>query len=369
MPPRRPDRHHVGPVRSAALRAPAPVVIAGTAALGYKARMLFLRGFAVLAAVTSLSVVPQAPAGFLPGDRVLLDAHNAYPDAGRWADRLDRALATGMPLAVEQDLAWCRPAGSDRFESVVSHEADCRGDEPTLRAYFFDRIRPLIERALEEGPSADWPLVTLNLDFKTNEPAHHAAVWALLGEHEDWLTTASRGPSSAAVTPLSVGPLLVLTGEDDRQQRAFFDRVPVGGRLRVFGAVHTVAAGDATGLPRPEAATTYRRWWNHPWRVVEPGGPTEAGSWTRADADRLAAVVRTGHAAGLWVRFYTLDGHAADRSQGWSDGYNFGSVEAAGIRWRATIAAGVDFVATDQYERFAGALAAAGATDPTPAAR
>lgn len=331
--------------------------------------MLHWRVVTIAAAVAWLSVLEAAAPGFLPGARVLLDAHNAYPDAGRWDDRLDRALATGPPLAIEQDLAWCRPAGSDRFESVVSHEATCRGDEPTLRAYFFDRIRPLIERALEGGPSADWPLVTLNLDFKTNEPEHHAAVWALLGQHQAWLTTAPRAATSAAVTPLSVGPLLVLTGEDDLQQRTFFDTLPVGGRLRVFGAVHTVERGDTAGLPHPEAATTYRRWWNHPWRIVEPGGPTEAGDWSRADADRLAAVVGTAHAAGLWVRFYTLNGHAADWSQGWSAGYNFGSVDAAAIRWRAAIAAGVDFVATDQYEHFAGALTAARRDGPAAVAR
>ena len=38
---------------------------------------------------------------------------------------------------------------------------------------------------------------------------------------------------------------------------------------------------------------------------------------------------------------------------GWSPGYNFTSLDAARVRWRAAIAAGVDFVATDQYEEFA----------------
>ena len=39
----------------------------------------------------------------------------------------------------------------------------------------------------------------------------------------------------------------------------------------------------------------------------------------------------------------------------WADtpSYNFGSLEAVRHRWRAAIAAGVDFVATDQYEEFA----------------
>ena len=75
---------------------------------------------------------------------------------------------------------------------LVSHESTCVGGEPTLESYFFERVRPIVEAALAKGPSADWPLITLNLDFKTNEPEHHAAVWALLGKYERWLTTAPR---------------------------------------------------------------------------------------------------------------------------------------------------------------------------------
>ena len=120
---------------------------------------------------------------FLPGHRTLLDAHNAYPDRGRFADRIDVALATGLPVAIEQDLAWCVSAGG-AMAPLVSHESTCVGGEPTLEAYFFERVRPIVEAALAEGPSADWPLITLNLDFKTNEPEHHAAVWALLGKYE-----------------------------------------------------------------------------------------------------------------------------------------------------------------------------------------
>jgi hypothetical protein len=57
------------------------------------------------------------------------------------------------------------------------------------------------------------------------------------------------------------------------------------------------------------------------------------------------------------VRFYTLDGFDPLDNQGWSSGYNFGSSEAAALRWRASIAAGTDFVATDMYEAFAAVLA------------
>jgi hypothetical protein len=291
---------------------------------------------------------------------VLLDAHNAYPYHGQWRDRIDRALATGVPVAIEEDLAWvCLPPQSCR--SVIAHEEPYTGDEPTLRDYFFERIRPVVERALASANRREWPLIVLNLDFKTNEPEHHAAVWALLGEYEAWLTTAARTARSDEVGPLDVRPVLVLSGEPDAQQAAFHDRVPVGGRLRVFGAVATSRAGEtrgSAGAPPPDVSpgpgTNYRRWWNNPWSVVEPGGPHKAGEWTPEDAARLRLLVKRAHDAGLWVRFYTLNGTGPNEpSFGWDASYNFGSREAVGLRWRAALDAGVDFVATDQYEAFA----------------
>ena len=290
---------------------------------------------------------------FLPGHRTLLDAHNAYPDQGRFADRIDVALAPGLPVAIEQDVAWCRSAGG-ALAPLVSHEATCVGGEPTLEAYFFERVRPIMEAALTEGPSGDWPLITLNLDFKTNEPEHHAAVWTLLARYERWLTTAPKLANAATVAPLQVGPLLVLTGSSDVQQQTFHDAVANDGRLLVFGAIAGIAApeSDATALPRATPATNYRRWWNHPWSVVEREGQRAAGDWTPADAARLQAIVADAHAHGLWVRFYTLNGLAGDR-EGWTASYNFGSLDAARLRWRAAIDASVDFIATDQYAEFA----------------
>jgi hypothetical protein len=106
---------------------------------------------------------------------------------------------------------------------------------------------------------------------------------------------------------------------------------------------------------RPGPKTNYRRWWNNPWVVVEGGGQNRAGAWTAADAERLGALVREAHDAGLWIRFYTLNGTTAAESQArlWTASYNFGSLDAVRTRWNAAIEAGVDFVATDQYEDFA----------------
>lgn len=170
------------------------------------------------------------------------------------------------------------------------------------------------------------------------------------------------------MAPFTRGPLLVLTEQGDGQERAFHDLVPIGGRLRLFGTVPAAAIPEglsaearadlAIGAPAETviagAATNYRRWTNHAWAVVERGGPPRAAGWTGADRARLDALVDRAHGLGLWIRFYTLNGHPPDVSdtQGWSDGYNFGSAAAVEARWRAAIAAGVDFIATDQYEAF-----------------
>jgi hypothetical protein len=156
------------------------------------------------------------------------------------------------------------------------------------------------------------------------------------------------------VAPLQVGPLLVLTGSLDIQQVTFHDAVPLGGRLRVFGAVAGIAPPESApaALPRATPATNYRRWWNHPWRVVETEGQSAAGEWTPEDAVRLAAIVADAHAHGLWIRFYTLNGVAGER-EGWTGSYNFGSLDAVSRRWRAAVDAKVDFIATDQYAEFA----------------
>lgn len=329
-----------------------------------------LAGF-LLIAVCVLSGKETTPlAAIRPGSRVMMDAHNCYPYGGRWADRIDRALNAGTPLAIEQDLFWHTDPHTHESRSLVTHGKPIHGNEPTMREYFFERIRPLMEKALREGDHGDWPLVTLNLDFKSDEPAHHAAVWKLLKEYEPWICAAERTANIRDVMPITVRPLLVLTGEADTQARDFYDIVPVGERLLVFGAVHTEDRPPRS-LPEamvPEPANNYRRWWNNPWSVVERGGQRKAGAWTPQDERRLQDLVSHAHTLGLWIRFYTLDG-LADRDlnkNGWDKGYNFGSREKAQIRWEAAIRAGVDFVATDQYEDVA-ALIRTGATPGTPA--
>ena len=102
----------------------------------------------------------------------------------------------------------------------------------------------------------------------------------------------------------------------------------------------------------PHHADNYARWINFPWNVIEAGGQNRAGSWTAAEMHRLTTFAQRAHTRGLWIRFYTLDGFTAAQDRGWTASYNFGSQSAAERRWKAARQAGVDFIATDQYEAF-----------------
>jgi hypothetical protein len=317
------------------------------------------------------AVTADAPA--MLGGRPLLHAHNAYPEGGRWRDRLDRALATGQtPLVIEQDIAYA-PRNEPDDRTVVSHDAKLHGSEPSLQQYFFDRVRPILDRALAAGEKQRWPVLVLHLDFKTNERAHHRAVWDLLRRHQKWLTTAAADPDPMHVSELKPGPLLVLTENGPGQERDFTEWASAGGSLLLFGSIPAPAvrpSDDAEERARilraaapnqlvPTAATSYRRWVNFSWGAVEEGGPPKASDWTRDDQERLDAIVGYAHQQGLLVRFYTLNGHSAAASRGWGAGYNFGDLEAARLRWKAAIRSGVDLIATDQYEECAATLQAA----------
>jgi hypothetical protein len=304
------------------------------------------------------------PMDLLNHNRPLVDAHNCYPYEGQWRDRLDRALSAGLPIGIEQDLAW-----GSQGTPVVSHSRDVKGGEPTLREHFFEHVRPLVEKALRENNRASWPLITVHFDFKDNRPELHRAVWELLGEYESWITTALKTTDPTVLSPFDVKPLLVLTEDNDAQEEAFFTSLKVGAKLRLFGSAHTtglpgksreelahLAATAAPELLLKERPTNYRRWWNNSWAEVEEGGQGKAGDWTKADEQRLKALVDHAHKLGFWIRFYTLDGFSQTENRGWDQGYNFGSREAALVRWKAAQAAGVNLIATDQFEDLAAAM-------------
>jgi hypothetical protein len=262
-----------------------------------------------------------------------------------------------MPLAIEQDLFWYADPKTGHARSVLTHGSPVSGNEPSMRDYFFERVRPIVEKALREGNPSDWPLITLNLDLKSEESEHLSAIWDLLTEYRDWISTAPRSADIHKVEPLDVKPILVLTGESEGQKASFYDQRSIGSKLLVFGAV-PANAKDPLAEPEvlsPNPADNYHRWWNNYWGVVEAGGPSKAGPWTPEKNERLMALVTHAHKQGLWIRFYTLDGATtAELScSGWFRSYNFGSRAAVEPRWQAAINAGADYIATDQYEDFA----------------
>jgi len=311
----------------------------------------------VLCSTSHLAEQSRPAPAFYPGQRVSLDAHNCYPYGEWWADRIDRALSAGTPLAIEQDLAWYTDRRTGQSRSVLSHSPNASGSEPGMKEYFFERVRPIVEEALRQNDRSQWPLITLNLDLKTEEVPHLRAIWSLLEEYSDWITSAPRLADIHTIAPLTVRPILVLTGESNSQKAVFYDQVPEGHGLLVFGATrtHNENPRAAPAVLAPDKSDNYHRWWNNPWRVVEPAGQNHAGEWSPESEQRLTQLVRYAHERGFWIRFYTLDGEprADESSHGWFHSYNFGSLDAARLRWRAAIHAGVDFVAVDQYEDFA----------------
>jgi hypothetical protein len=313
--------------------------------------------------IVLLSLAAQL--SFLNQNQPVLDAHNCYPYRGQWADRIERALSTGFPVAIEQDLAWYVDPATGQGRIVVSHSAKADGTEPTLQHYFFDRVRPLVEKELREGHASEWPRIILHFDFKDNQKPLLEAVWKLLGEYErqGWITTAVKAGDPNELQPFDPKPVLVLTEDSDAQEEVFFQAVPATGRLRLFGSAHTAPVRAQSQTERnhllatlpaeqllTEKPTNYRRWWNNSWYLVEEGGAPRAGEWTPAKMKRLRALVDYAHNRGFWIRFYTLDGFLPADDQGWGAAYNFGSLEAAQIRWQAAMNAGVDLIATDQYE-------------------
>src|SRR5262245_48919381 len=109
--------------------------------------------FALLISLSRIRASQQAQTAtaFRPAGRVLLDTHNCSPYRAWSSDRIDRALPTGTPVAIEQELAWYKDPRTGREWSVLSHSPTATGSEPSLRDYFFERIRPIVESALKEG--------------------------------------------------------------------------------------------------------------------------------------------------------------------------------------------------------------------------
>ena len=324
----------------------------------------------IAAIVAAVSAIAGSSKPLAPGSRTIVLSHNAYPDHGKYADRLDRALAV-LPVAVEEDLAWV-----DGRSLLIHGSKNIASDDPTLETYFFPKVKPIMEKALKEGNKGDWPLVTLYLDIKNDPIEHLQAIDKLLDKYDSWLTKAAKTADIARQSPLEVKPMMVLVEDKqgDIKQKFFYDSVPVGGKIRVFGsaekfdenpqklprerkaeAIAMMASRDPEQLVSKKA-DNYRRWFGANWAFVEKSGQADAGEWNKATEARLKKFVDYGHRLGYFVGFYCLDGFSGAENQGWDAEYNFGSKDTARVRWEAAAHAHLDFVSTDQVEDVAKVL-------------
>jgi hypothetical protein len=326
-----------------------------------------MKRITMLLALGVLTTTPlQAqPSNFSPNARTLVLAHNAYPYQGKWADRLDRAIASGIPLVAEEDLAWV-----DGKSLLIHGAKNASADDPTLESYFFPKVAPAMESAIRSGDKSKWPLIILYLDIKNDPPEHLEAIGQVLDRYSKWLTTAVKTADITKQSPLKLGPMMVIVEDkqNDIKQQYFYDRVPVGGEIRVFGSV-TKPAENPAKLPKQDYINTlpsvpleqittskadnYRRWWGVDSAYVEKGGEAHHSDWGPEQQTRLKSIVDYGHSLGYVMAFYCLDGYAASDDQGWDAGYNFGSRDVVEPRWRAAIAAHTDLISTDQYQELA----------------
>ncbi len=332
-----------------------------------KLTLIFVTLFAtaLLAQTNQNTKSASKHAQYAPGSRVQILAHNAYPDHGKYEDRLDRAIASGTPFVVEEDLAWV-----DGRSLLIHGSKNVTAEDPTLETYFFPKVKAMMEKALKQGNKGNWPLVTLYLDIKNDPPEHLEAISKMLDNYDAWLTTAVKTNDIAKQSPLQLKPMMVLVEDKqkDIKQDFFYERVPVGGKIRVFGSV-TKPMDNPNKLPKQEwidslstvepqqiataKADNYHRWWGLGWEYVEKGGASKAGEWNSEKQARLEKFVNYAHEQGFFISFYCLDGYSAEQNRGWDKDYNFPSYDAALIRWQAARKAHVDFLSTDQYEEVA----------------
>jgi hypothetical protein len=194
----------------------------------------------------------------------------------------------------------------------------------------------------------------------------------MLDKYESWLTTAVKSADASKQSPLDLKPMMVLLEDKqkDVKREFFYDRVPVGGKIRAFGSPDK-PDGNPQKLPNDRAlplmlrmepeqlvtvkADDYRRWWGVDWNFIEACG-AKHGAWTPQAEARLRKFIDYGHKLGYLMSFYSVNGFTDAQNQGWEAEFNFGSTDAAKQRWGAALKLHADFIATDQYELLGAAL-------------
>ena len=237
---------------------------------------------------------------------------------------------------------WIRRRARDGPWSPIRPEPT--GTEPLLRDYFFERVRPIVEKALAENDRSHWPLIVLHFDFKDNQAPLLHAVWDVLGEYQGWITTAVKtrrpAPSGALRTEAAAGA----DGRFRRAGRGLLQRSSggceaaalrlgpheghsVGAESAARPSARDPAAGGAAAGPAHELPAMVEQ-------LMVRGGRRRTARrpaiGRRPTTGACSALVDHAHKLGYWIRFYTLDGFRAGEDRGWGDGYNFGSRAAVG---------------------------------------
>jgi hypothetical protein len=208
---------------------------------------------------TIVPLAQQSHVDYRNHHRPILDAHNCYPYKGRYADRIDRPLSTGFPIAIEQDMAWAVDPDPQEGRPVVSRTPKTTGAEPARRRHFFEHVRPIVEKALVENDCASWSWIIL-LDFKSLEPQLLRAVWDGLGAYQEWITTAPETSDPHEIARWIPSRCWFLQ-KTPTSKEVFSREVCDGTRLRVFGSVHnvpiaTIKDGADTSCCNPAARAT-----------------------------------------------------------------------------------------------------------------
>jgi hypothetical protein len=253
-----------------------------------------------------------------------LNAHNSYPAEGRGVERLAHARQAGLTV-FEIDVAW----SPELSHTYVSHRNTAKGDETTLKTYFFDAF------------SDRFADVLLLIDFKGDQAPMVREIYDLVRSKRPLLTT---------FTPerINWGPLTVLLTGNLSAIEQFRALMPVSEPYFAIGnrqPLDNKPLASAADYFR-EPADNFFRVYNFDWVHVEGAKNSDAGSFTATERSRLRALVNAGHKKGYWLRFWTLNG----TSREWSPSENFGSRRAVEERWRAAKEAGVEMIATDEYE-------------------
>ena len=101
-----------------------------------------------------------------------------------------------------------------------------------MATYFSPTIKPIMDKTLRAGDKANWPLVTLCLDIKSDPPKHLEYISHLLDQDDAWLTKSPKTDTFAKRSRPEVGSMVILVEDktNDIKQKFFLRRSPVRGR-------------------------------------------------------------------------------------------------------------------------------------------